>query len=251
MSLFSFQGKVWAGSRSDDGKLSRPYWAGNVPAMSLKLSTDASNKTESFSGKKLQYGRLQKGTTAQLDLTFDEWLAKNIALAIWASEIELATDTVTGEALESGLVVGDFVKLDGQFVSSVVLTDSTATPAELVLGTDYRIESPNSGLIELLNVTGKTQPLKAAYTTQAATAFTMFTAAPPERYILLDGINTETQEPVIVTLYRCKFDPVSDLAFINDDYGNFQLSGSVLYDPLNAADDELGGFGRIVQKAAA
>ncbi|WP_244539167.1 hypothetical protein [Pseudomonas aeruginosa] len=55
---------------------------------------------------------------------------------------------------------------------------------------------------------------------------------------------------MIVTLYRCKFDPVSDLALINDEYGNFQLTGSVLYDTLNAADAKLGGFGRIVQKAA-
>ncbi|MDF5922511.1 hypothetical protein P4133_34555 [Pseudomonas aeruginosa] len=31
---------------------------------------------------------------------------------------------------------------------------------------------------------------------------------------------------------------------------NFQLTGSVLYDTLNAADANLGGFGRIVQKGA-
>ncbi|MBN0002400.1 hypothetical protein JTL74_34700, partial [Pseudomonas aeruginosa] len=95
---------------------------------------------------------------------------------------------------------------------------------ELVLGTDYRIESPTAGLIELLNVTGKTQPFKAADASEVATGYTMFTSPPPERYILLDGINTENQEPVIVTLYRCKFDPVGDLALINDEYGNFQLT---------------------------
>lgn len=243
--LFSFQGGVWSGERLASGKLSRPVWAGNVPALSLKLSTDSTNKVESFSGKRLQYGRLQKGTTAQLDITFDEWLPKNIALAIWASQVALSADTVTGELLEADLAANDFVKLDGQFVSSLVLTDSNPTPATLVAGTDYRIESETSGLIQLLNVTGKTQPFKAAYATEAAEAFTMFTSAPPERYILLDGINTETNEPVIVTLYRCKFDPVSDLAFINDDYGSFQLSGSVLYDELNAADDELGGLSLI------
>ncbi|MCZ7748512.1 hypothetical protein O8J69_34570, partial [Pseudomonas aeruginosa] len=120
---------------------------------------------------------------------------------------------------EGDLKAGDFVKLDRQFVSSVVLTDSATTPAELVLGTDYRIESPTAGLIELLNVTGKTQPFKAAYASEVATGYTMFTSPPPERYILLDGINTENQEPVIVTLYRCKFDPVGDLALINDEYG--------------------------------
>lgn len=247
--LFSFQGRVWAGERLDNGKLSRPSWAGNVPALNLKLSTDATNKIESFSGKRLQYGRLQKGTTAQLDITFDEWLPKNIALAIWAAQVQLSADTVTGEVFETGLAADDYVKLDGQFVSSVVLTDSNPTPATLVAGTDYKVESATAGLIQLLNITGKTQPIKAAYATEAAEAFTMFTSPPPERYILLDGVNTETNEPVLVTLYRCKFDPVSDLAFINDDYGNFQLSGSVLYDELNAADDELGGFGRFVLKA--
>ncbi len=81
--LFSFQGKVWSGERLANGSLSRPVWAGNVPACSLKLSTSATDKVESFSGKRLQYGRLQKGTTAQIDITFDEWLPKNIAAAIW------------------------------------------------------------------------------------------------------------------------------------------------------------------------
>ncbi|MBN1004932.1 hypothetical protein JTL34_36645, partial [Pseudomonas aeruginosa] len=95
------------------------------------------------------YGRLQRGKTATVNITYDEWLPKNIAAAIWASQIELPADTVTGEVLEGDLKAGDFVKLDRQFVSSVVLTDSATTPAELVLGTDYRIESPTAGLIEL------------------------------------------------------------------------------------------------------
>ena len=41
-----------------------------------------------------------------------------------------------------------------------------------------------------------------------------------------------------------------DLACINDEYGNFALSGSVLYDVVNAANANLGGVGRIDQKSA-
>ncbi|MDF6001934.1 hypothetical protein P4050_30565 [Pseudomonas aeruginosa] len=41
----------------------------------------------------------------------------------------------------------------------------------------------------------------------------MFTPPPPERYILLDGINTENQE-LVITLYRCGSDLVGDLALI-------------------------------------
>jgi hypothetical protein len=250
MSLFSFQGKVYAGNRLSNGKLSKPIWAGNVPEMTLQLATESSNKTESFSGNRLQYGRLQKGKTATLNLTFDEWLPQNIALAIWASELNVVGASVTAEVFETALAVGDFVRLDNPFVSALVITDSAGTPAALTAGTHYRLDSANAGLVEILNVGAFTQPFSAAYTYAGRTSFTMFTAAPPERYIMLDGINTETNEPVIVTLYRCKFDPVGDLAFIQDDYGNFKLTGSVLYDTVNAANANLGGFGRIDERAA-
>ncbi len=249
MSLFSFQGKVHAGERLANGKLSKPVWAGNVPTMTLQLATESTNKTESFSGNRLQYGRLQRGKTATLNLVFDEWLPQNLALAIWASQLDVVGASVTGETFPTGLAAGDYVKLDHPFVSSLVLTDSTATPVTVPTA-NYALESPNAGLVRIDDIGALTQPFKAAYTYAGRTSFTMFTDAPPERYILLDGINTETDEPVIVTLYRCKFDPVSDLAFINDEYGNFSLTGSVLYDVVNAADANLGGFGRIDQKAA-
>lgn len=249
MSLFSFQGKVHAGDRLANGKLAKPVWAGNVPTMTLQLATDSSNKTESFSGNRLQYGRLQRGKTATLNIVFDEWLPQNIALAIWASQLQIAGSTVTGEIFPSSVIAGEYVKLDHPFVSSLVLTDSAGTPATVPTA-NYELESPNSGLVRIDTLGALTQPFKAAYTYASRTSFTMFTAAPPERYILLDGINTETDEPVIVTLYRCKFDPVSDLAFINDEYGNFTLTGSVLYDVVNARNANLGGFGRIDQKAA-
>ncbi|MDF5884975.1 hypothetical protein P4M26_34715 [Pseudomonas aeruginosa] len=97
MSLFSFQGRVWAGERLPNGKLSRPVWAGNVPVLTLQMATESTNTTESFSGNRLQYGRLQRGKTATVNITYDEWLPKNIAAAIWASQIELPADTVTGE----------------------------------------------------------------------------------------------------------------------------------------------------------
>ncbi|MCP4469007.1 MAG: hypothetical protein GY942_26855 [Aestuariibacter sp.] len=250
MSLFSFQGKVYAGERLSSGKLSKPIWMGNVPTMTLQMSTESTNKTESFSGNRLQYGRLQRGKTATLNLTFDEFLPQNVALALWATELSVTTGTASAEVFETGLAVGDHVKLDNPFVSSVVVTDAAGSPATLVEDTDYEIVSANSGLIKILDLGAYTQPFEAAYSFGARDSFTMFTNAPPERYILLDGINTETNEPVVVTLYRCKFDPVSDLGLINDEYGQFQLAGSVLYDTVNAADANLGGFGRIDLQAA-
>lgn len=250
MSLFSFQGKVWAGERLSSGKLSKPEWLGNVPSLTLQLATETTNKTESFSGNRLQYGRLQRGKTATINMACDELLPQNIALALWATTLEVASGTVTGEVLPSALAVGDHVKLDHPFVSSVVITDSTGSPVTLTPNTHYSVESLNSGLIKILDLASLTQPFSAAYSYAGRESFTLFTAAPPERYILLDGINTETNEPVVVTLYRCRFDPTSDMALINDEYGQFSLTGSVLYDVVNAANANLGGFGRMDLKAA-
>lgn len=248
MSLFSFQGKVMLGDRLANGKLSKPIWCGNVPTCQLQLKTDSSDKTESFSGNRLQYGRLQKGKTATLNLTLDEWLSKNLALGLYGTELSVAAGSATAEALPAGLVAGDTVKLDHPFVSSLVITDSAGTPAT-VPAANYTLDSPNAGLVTFQDVGAFVQPFKAAYSYEAATNLTVFTGTPPERYFLLDGINTETGEPVLLHLYRVRFDPISQLDLITDDYGNLPMVGSVLYDPVNAADANLGGFGKIEQKA--
>ena len=73
----------------------------------------------------------------------------------------------------------------------------------------------------------------------------MFTAQPPERYLLLDGVNTLDKSRVIMRLYRVQFDPTSNLPLINDSFGQLELSGAVLFDSESAADAALGGFGKI------
>ncbi|MCY1266025.1 hypothetical protein D9M69_218760 [compost metagenome] len=119
----------------------------------------------------------------------------------------------------------------------------------LVAGTDYRIESANAGLVEFL--TPQATAVTAAYDSEEAVALTMFTQQPPERWFVLDGIDTETGKSVIVDLFRCKFNPVGTLGLIHEEYGSLPLTGSVLYDPLNAGDPLLGGYGRYIEKKAA
>ena len=77
----------------------------------------------------------------------------------------------------------------------------------------------------------------------------MFTAKPPERYLLLDGINTLDGSPVKVRLYRVQFDPASSVPMINESFGQLELSGAALYDDEASQDAELGGFGKIEQSA--
>lgn len=249
--LFSFQGSIFLAVRDAiTGKPGKQVWVGNAPQCQVKLTTDSSPKIESFSGNRLQYGKLQKGKTAEVSLTLDEWTAENVALALYATKVAAIAGTVTGEVLPTGLVAGDVVRLDKPFVSSLVITDSAGTPATVPVG-NVRLKSGGAGLVEVVAPGVFTQPFKAAYSNAASDTFTMFTAPPPERYLLLDGINNETNEPVVVELYRVLLNPVGQLDLINDDYGNLPMSGTMLFDSVNTLDANLGGFGRVRQKTAA
>ena len=77
----------------------------------------------------------------------------------------------------------------------------------------------------------------------------MFGSLPPERWLMLDGINTDNNERCVIDLFRVQFNPVGSLDIITDAYGNIPLTGTVLYDVKNAGPD-LGGFGRVQQLAA-
>ncbi len=245
MSLISLQGKIWLAERNTLGKAIKQTWVGNAPTCELQLNTDTTNKTESFSGNRLQYGSLDRGKTATLNLTLDEWLLPNLVLGLYAKQIAIAGATVSGEALPSPIAVGDVFRLDNPFIDDLVLSK---TGGPLVLGTDYEIESPNAALVKFL--TAQATAVTAAYEHQSAVALTMFTQRPPERWLMLDGIDTETGKSVLIDLYRCKFNPVGSLGVIHEEYGNLPLTGSVLYDPLNSGDEQLGGYGRYIEKAA-
>lgn len=248
-SLFSLQGYIRLGELDANGTIGKMRWVGNVPEATLELATSNTDKNESFSGKRLQIGRLATGTTAALNLTLDYWSAANLALAFQATVADIAASTVTAEAFPTGLIVGDQVRLDHPFASNLVITDSTATPAT-VDPAHYGLVGHGANIVEIKDVATYTQPFKAAYSYEAAQNIVLFSAPGRVVFLQFDGINTETEEPVILDLWRTRFDPVSNLGLINAEYGTLPLSAAVLYDTSRAADPVMGGFGRMLQKQA-
>lgn len=245
MSLFSFQGKIWTAERSAAGWPTALTWLGNAPQLQLQINTTNTDKTDSFSGNRLQIGRLAGAKTVNINVTLDEWTLHNIAMAFYAKKVAVSGDAVTGEALPTPLAAGDVVRLDERFVSSVVLDDA-GTP--LVLNTDYRIESEAAGLIEIL--TAQASPIEADYSFGNAVSMALFSEQPKERWLIFDGINTENGKRTVFELYRTIFNPPGDLNMITDEYGNLPLSGAALVDVAKLTDDVLGGFGRFVEAAA-
>ncbi|HCE6972234.1 TPA: hypothetical protein NH097_006538, partial [Pseudomonas aeruginosa] len=121
MSLISLQGKIWMAERSAQGKALKQTWVGNAPTCELQLATETTNKTESFSGNRLQYGQLDRGKTATINLTLDEWLLPNLILGLYAQQVAIPGVTVTGEALPTPIAVGDVFRLAKPFISDLVL----------------------------------------------------------------------------------------------------------------------------------
>lgn len=238
---FSFQGKVYIGSRLSSGKSGGMRWVDDASELTLSLETETTERQESYSGQRLTSVRLQKAKKASFTLVLNSASAENLALALQGTVTDKAGASVTNEVLPT-LAVGEIAQLDYPRISSLVITDSTGSPVTATLGTHYSIESALGGLIKILSLSGLVQPLKAAYTYAAHKLLTMFTSGVQEKYIIMDGINTVDNERVRIRIYRAQFDPISELGMIQDDLGNLNFTGSILYDDTNAADANLGGF---------
>jgi len=246
--LFSFQGRVLLGTRDANGKPLSLQWVGDVDPCQIKLATTTDDVFESYTGNRQQIGRMIKQTKCDMSMTFKQWSTNALAVALYAAAANVVGGTVTGEVLPQ-VAVGDNVKLAQNGVSSLVLTDSAATPATVAVANYQLMQAAqannNNGVIQFNALGTYTQPFKAAYSYAGATNLAMFTTPAPERYFMLDGVDTETGDPVLVRLYKLRLDPIGQLDIINDGYGTLPVAGSVLYDPLNATDPTLGGFGRI------
>ena len=248
MSLMSLQGYVRIGTRLPSGKPGPLYWAGNVPEASLQIAEETTDKIESFTGSRLSYGRLGTSKTGTFTGSFDEWSLKNLALGLYATPLNTVGGNVATEVLPAGLVAGDQVRLDKPYASALVITDSAVGPAT-VLAEDYKLTGHNAAIVEIVDPTGYTQPFKAAYTYAAYDSLEVFSQQAPERYVIFDGINTETGEGVLIDIYRVRFAPFEDVGLIHAEYGSLAFSGAVLFDALNADVNGKGGFFRALQKA--
>jgi hypothetical protein len=246
MKDFSFNGKFFLGQRLSNGKPGKMRWVDDASTLGIQLTVDKEERQESWSGQRLTSVTIPKAKKARFTLVLNAMTAENLALAVQSEAQAIATGSVSGEALPAALAAGDIVMLDHPRISALALTDAaTPTPAPLVLNTHYRIESPAAGLVEILDPGALVQPFSAAYTHDAYINLAMFKLNNVERYGVLDGINTVDDERVRVTVYRMKFDPVSDLALITDSLGNLNLAGDILFDAVNFQNANLGGFARV------
>ncbi len=251
----SFQGRVFLGKRDAAGLPIEVRSPGNVAELKLALKTDVLEHYESQTGQRTLDHRMVKQKSATVNLTLEEFTKENLALALYGNHVTAVPGTVTDEPIGGATpMVGDRYFFAHPKVSTLMLKDSSATPATLVVGVDYTVD-PDFGALQFLRLNDGgapavpyVAPFKASYAFGVATEIGIFTQPLPERYLRLEGMNTaQGNAKVLVELYRVAFDPLKEISFISDEYNKFEMEGSLLADATKPFDAVLGQFGRIVQ----
>lgn len=236
------QGKLYIAVRNAMGRPGAQRWVGDVDSLNITLNTEKIEHKESYSGERAVVRRIPIGNSGEISAKWFDLSPENLALLLQGKVIEVESGTVTAEKLPDGIKAGERYSLAHPSVSDVVLTVAE-TP--LVLDTDYFVDE-NFGAIEFLTdqVTGP----EAAYKYDGSISTSLFTKQPEEVTLRYEGINlAEGGAPVIVELYKVKFDPVSGLDLINNDnnLAGLETKAGMLIDTTRRADDTLGRFGRL------
>lgn len=234
-------------ARNIDGQAKILRELGNQTQLKLSIESEKFEKYETKTGKRQKVFEQTKTRGVMLEMTLDEQKREDVALAFQAAMNTTQAEAVTDAAINSVLKVGDKVKLDGFNLTDVVLKDSTsATPVTAVAGQHYAVDL-KYGTIEILDLDGLTQPLKATYQTGETETTVLFSLPDDaEYYLLFEGINSTNDKRLALELWRFKPEVKGAMDFINEETGEIAINGSALADPKKNADPKLGGFGRIV-----
>lgn len=250
------QGRVSLALRDASTGAPGPYqWIGDVSALTLKYTSDKVEHKESYSGQRGLVRSFPVGAALEIDMTLHQFDSANLARVLRSTVVSTEAGTVSAETLgDADTAVGDELYLANPGASSVVITDSaSSSPATLTAGTDYELDA-DFGRLTVLNVTGFTLPLKAAYSYKARSAVGMLTQGQSNFALKYEGVNlAEGNASVITDIFKLAPDIVQQLDLITsgNDVAPLSVTGAGLLDSSKSASGALGQFGSITQVAAA
>lgn len=208
---------------------------GNVPGISIKHDIQKGEHRESMSGLNVKDAEWIKSINVSLTVEVDHF-DKDAYVRYTAGTLTAKTSStpVTGQTLEGGatLTVGDRFDLGAMKVTSVTITDSTASPKTLVADTNYHLDA-NTGVITLINITtggAFTGPLKAAYTPGTYDQVKGMTTPTAYYALMFEGLNQVTNKYEKRIMRKVTLPPVSELSFISEDANKATIEGAVLKD---------------------
>lgn len=228
---YSGQGRLGIGDRDAvTGALSNVKFVGNVTSLTIDITTNKLDHTESMSGQKSTDLTVIKSKSAAWKFTSESLSLDALATALYGEQASVTAGTVTAESHLAKK--GSAIPLKHPNVSAVVVKKAS-TP--LVEGTDYQVDQ-GFGTVYILSTStvistpgGDTVTVDYSYGTyDRMDSFTQ--QGVPERYLRFEGLNTINGDLRLLEIPRAAFDPLTGLEFINPELGSGNFAGSALPD---------------------
>lgn len=245
------KGSVMVAERDANGSVSKVLYVGNCPELKVSGSVDRIKHYESESGVNRQDRNIVKTSEMEFSLVTENMSNDNLALIFWGGNATIDADTAAVHTFPTGIVAGETHIVPNAFaLTPTFLKDSAGTPAT-VGTTKYELNN-DFGTIKFLDVAGFTQPFKLTYDTAAVESVPFLTTQSPTRFIRFNGFNLanpgiSVPQKFVVELYLAQFDLPSDVSFIGDDFGKFEMKGALQLDETRSSNSDLGGYGRIIK----
>jgi hypothetical protein len=230
--LAIYSAKIFFAARDPvTGAVSAFTWFGNVNTAKVTAKSQVESHKEGYTGQGLTDAHVVTSVDANISLEIDNISSANVQLGLYGAANNQTTGTVSAEAVGSAsTAVGDHLVFQHVNVSSVVLTDSSSTPKNLVAGTHYNLNAPFGSIDIIALPTGFTGPVEAAYTYGASSGTDAFTQIGTERYIRIEGLNKADGSAIVADFYRVVFDPLKDFDFVTKTFAKIQVDGTILID---------------------
>lgn len=185
-------------------------------------------------------------SSVELALTFYDFKAENIALAVFGTKTAVNSGTVTNEAV-SVFAGGAFNPVAHIMTGSIVLS-SAAPVATYVQDTDFVskgggfVVKAGSTLETNINNSGTGTPKRLAceidYAYGAENVVEALKTSGKNYRILIDGSNrANNASKEMWDLWKVQFGPVSGLSIITREFGNYELTAAVLPDTTRPANE--------------
>lgn len=242
-------GEVWMGDRAADGTVATFVSIPEVDELTLAIS-----------GEKVSHiSRRSSMRVKDLDVTVAESITGTLKVStatadllkqfLFGAKAAVGAGTITAVSLGSGLAVGDWVKIPGDYrdITLTFIKDSAGSPATLVNGTDYQIDLA-AGMVKILNLGSYTQPFKITGTSGAGTGVGLLNERKGEKWLRFKGINVaDGDNSVTMDLYKVQIMPTKALQLLasGNEPTQFEIEFEALKDTTKSSTATFGMMGDI------
>lgn len=254
MGYYSGQGKLYVAERNADGTPKGFAPIGNVPTLELSVEITKFEHTESMSGSRATDVTVVQEKKGTFTMTMEDMKPANLALAMWGTnETQALAVGATYDELVAYL--GMLSALPHAKVSNVVILDdadlityefgtmegTTGTPGTALNGW----VNEETGAVHVFSDAEQTARSATVNIVEADVLHTTydhaenevvhaFTESSQQRWLRFEGLNTIDDNPVVIDIFKADLDPLSGYGLINEELSSFEVTGSVLYDELQA-----------------